>query len=52
MQIRFTDVPHKKPRETEEETYAIFVEVVNRVFKVIVEKKEIAACHRHGKVNK
>ncbi len=44
------DVLPKKTEETEQQTFEIFVDLVNTVFKILIEKKDIAACHRQGNV--
>ncbi len=44
------DVPPKKPEESEQQTYDVFVDIANKVFKVLIQRQDIAACHRVGKV--
>ncbi len=48
--IHGPDVPPKKPRETEQQTLDTFVAIANEVYGILIEKLEVAACHRQGKV--
>ena len=48
--IHGPDVPRKQLGESEADTLEIFLKIANQGFKTIVEKHEIAACHRQGKV--
>ena len=48
--IHGPDVPRKAYNETESQTIEIFRTIANEVFGVMVERLEVAACHRQGKV--